>query len=133
MTQTPRDQLVETLRHTMVTLVARSEPDLSARQLGVFLTCYLSDTPQTVRGLAAQLKVAKPAITRALDRLEELDLTGRKRDQNDRRSVLVQRTMNGNAFLRGIRSVWPRRTRRAVLRFRRQHRGRPPRGKRAAD
>ena len=55
MTQTDRDQLVETLRHTMVTLVARSEFDLSARQLGVFLTCYLSDKPPTVRGLAEQL------------------------------------------------------------------------------
>jgi len=49
--------------------------------------------------------VSKPAITRALDRLGELDLAKRKTDPQDRRSVLVQRTPKGSAFLRDIRSV----------------------------
>ena len=44
----------------------------------MFLTCYLDDEAQTVRGLAAKLNVAKPAITRALDRLSEFDLVRRK-------------------------------------------------------
>ena len=60
-------------------------PDLSARQLGVFLTCYLETEAQTVRGLAAKLGVSKPAITRALDRLSEFDLVRRKTDPLDRR------------------------------------------------
>ena len=47
----------------------------------------------------------KPAITRALDRLGELDLARRKVDPLDRRSVLVQRTMKGAAFLRDLRSI----------------------------
>ncbi len=59
----------------------------------------------TVRGLAAELNVSKPAITRALDRLGELDLARRKVDPLDRRSVLVQRTMKGAAFLRDLRSI----------------------------
>ncbi len=63
------DQLVGILRDTVVALVRRDGPDLSARQLGVFLTCYLQDGAHTVRGLAADLNVSKPAITRALDRL----------------------------------------------------------------
>ena len=63
------DQLVGTLRDTIVALVRRDGPDLSSRQLGVFLTCYLQDGAHTVRGLAAELYVSKPAITRALDRL----------------------------------------------------------------
>jgi DNA-binding MarR family transcriptional regulator len=99
------DQLVGILRDTVVALVRRDGPDLSARQLGVFLTCYLHDGPHTVRGLAAELNVSKPAITRALDRLGELDLARRKVDPLDRRSVLVQRTMKGAAFLRDLRSV----------------------------
>jgi DNA-binding MarR family transcriptional regulator len=99
------DQLVGILRDTVVALVRRDGPDLSARQLGVFLTCYLHDGPHTVRGLAAGLNVSKPAITRALDRLGELDLARRKVDPLDRRSVLVQRTMKGAAFLRDLRSV----------------------------
>jgi len=49
--------------------------------------------------------VSKPAITRALDRLGELDLARRKVDPLDRRSVLVQRTLKGAAFLRDLRSI----------------------------
>ncbi len=99
------DQLVGVLRDTVVALVRRDGPDLSARQLGVFLTVYLTDGPHTVRGLAAELNVSKPAITRALDRLGELDLARRKVDPMDRRSVLVQRTLKGSAFLRDLRQI----------------------------
>ena len=99
------DQLVGTLRDTIVALVRRDGPDLSSRQLGVFLTCYLQDGAHTVRGLAAELNVSKPAITRALDRLGELDLARRKVDPADRRSVLVQRTLKGQSFLRDLRSI----------------------------
>ena len=102
--QTP-DQLVGVLRETVIALVRRDGPDLSARQLGVFLTCYLHDGGHTVRGLAADLNVSKPAITRALDRLGELDLARRKIDPLDRRSVLVQRTVKGQAFLRDLRGI----------------------------
>ncbi|HQT61779.1 MAG TPA: MarR family transcriptional regulator [Acidiphilium sp.] len=97
--------LVEIFRDTIVALVRREGVDLSARQLGVFLTCYLDEDAHTVRGLANQLNVSKPAITRALDRLSDLDLARRKVDPADRRSVLVQRTTKGSAFLRDIRSV----------------------------
>jgi DNA-binding MarR family transcriptional regulator len=85
------DQMVGILRETVVALVRRDGPDLSARQLGVFLTCYLH--------------VSKPAITRALDRLGELDFARRKVDPLDRRSILVQRTLKGAAFLRDLRSI----------------------------
>jgi DNA-binding MarR family transcriptional regulator len=97
--------LLEILHSTVVALVRREGPDLSARQLGVLLTCYLRDDAQTVRGLATQLSVAKPAITRALDRLGELDLVRRKTDQSDRRSVLIQRTAKGTAFIRELAAI----------------------------
>ena len=71
----------------------------------MFLTVYLTDGPHTVRGLAAELNVSKPAITRALDRLGELDLARRKVDPMDRRSILVQRTLKGTAFLRDLRGI----------------------------
>jgi DNA-binding MarR family transcriptional regulator len=93
---------VDVLRRTIVTLVRRDGPDLTARQLGVFLTCYLEAEAQTVRGLARNLSVSKPAITRALDRLSDFNLVRRKTDPLDRRSVLVQRTTIGAAFLRDI-------------------------------
>ena len=105
LTNQSSEQWVGVLRDTIVALVRRDGPDLSARQLGVFLTCYLNDGGHTVRGLAAELNVSKPAITRALDRLGELDLARRKVDPLDRRSVLVQRTMKGAAFLRDLRTI----------------------------
>ena len=99
------DQLVGILHDTVVSLVRRDGVDLSSRQLGVFLTCYLNEGGHTVRGLAQDLNVSKPAITRALDRLTELDFVRRKVDPADRRSVLVQRTVKGAAFLRETRHI----------------------------
>src|SRR3954468_15835142 len=95
-------ETVDVLRQTIVALVRRDGPDLTARQLSVFLICYLESEAQTVRGLAAKLNVAKPVITRALDRLSGFDLVRRKQDPLDRRSVLVQRTVSGAAFLRDL-------------------------------
>ncbi|QDH15723.1 MarR family transcriptional regulator [Oecophyllibacter saccharovorans] len=99
------DRLLCLLRDTITAIVRGDGADLSARQLGVFLTCYLQDGAHTVRGLAQALNVSKPAITRALDRLGELDLARRKVDPLDRRSVLVQRTLRGAAYLRELRTV----------------------------
>jgi DNA-binding MarR family transcriptional regulator len=99
------DQMIGLLRDSIVELVRREGPDLTARQLGVMLTCYTEAEPQTVRGLAAQLEVSKPAITRALDRLSEFELVRRKTDPMDRRSVLIQRTSSGAAYVRSLRAV----------------------------
>ncbi len=80
--------------------VRRESPDLSARQMALLLTVYLTPPPHTVRGLSETLAVSKPAVTRALDRLSELELLRRKIDESDRRSVLIQRTVKGSVFLR---------------------------------
>ena len=99
------DALTQVLRQTILALVRRNNVDLTSRQLGVFLTVCLTPGPHTVRGLAAGLNVSKPVITRALDRLGELDLARRKVDPMDRRSVLVQQTRAGDAFLAELRQV----------------------------
>jgi len=79
--------------------VRRDGPDLSARQMAITLGVYMADGPHTVRGLAADLNISKPAVTRALDRLEELGFVRRQKDPDDRRSVLVLRTVRGSVFL----------------------------------
>lgn len=86
-------------RRAMVSSVRRDAPDLSARQMAVLLTVYMTKAPHTVRGLAETLNVSKPAITRALDRLGEFGLARRKTDPRDRRSVVVQRTVKGSVYL----------------------------------
>ncbi len=87
-------------RRAIVESVRLDAPDLSARQMALLLTVYLTQAPHTVRGLAELLKVSKPAITRAVNRLSELELVRRKPDPNDKRSVLIQRTVRGSVFLR---------------------------------
>ncbi len=94
------DQALEVWRGAVLEVVRRDPADLSARQMAVVLTVYLSPPPHTVRGLATTLNVSKPAITRALDRLEKLEFVRRKADESDRRSVLVQRTVKGSVYLR---------------------------------
>jgi DNA-binding MarR family transcriptional regulator len=79
--------------------VRREGPDLSARQMALLLSIYLTPPPHTVKGLSKTLDVTKPAITRALDTLSQLDLLKRKRDPEDKRNVLVQRTVAGSVFL----------------------------------
>jgi DNA-binding MarR family transcriptional regulator len=93
-------QALDLWRGAIVESVRRDGPDLSARQMALLLTVYLTPPPHTVRGLAHTLNVSKPAITRALDRLSELGLIKRKTDDTDRRSVLVQRTVKGSVYLR---------------------------------
>ncbi|MFZ3032989.1 MAG: MarR family transcriptional regulator [Parvibaculum sp.] len=87
-------------QNVVLETVRRDGPDLSSRQLAILLTVYLTPPPHTVRGLAQSLNVSKPAITRALDTLGDLDLLKRKRDEMDRRNVLVQRTVSGAVYLR---------------------------------
>ena len=76
-------------------LVRDDHLDLTARQLAVLLTVYLEPPPHTVRGLARKLGVTKPVITRALDTMGRAGLVTRKRDEADRRNVLVHRTVDG--------------------------------------
>ena len=87
-------------RRAIVESVRLDAPDLSARQMSLLLSVYLTPATHTVRGLANLLKVSKPAITRAVNRLTGLGMVRRKPDPDDKRSVLIQRTVRGSAFLR---------------------------------
>ncbi|ODN72382.1 DNA-binding transcriptional repressor MarR [Methylobrevis pamukkalensis] len=80
-------------------LVRDDVTDLTARQTAILLTIYLEPPPHTVRGLAAKLAVTKPAITRALDTMGRAGLVSRRRDESDRRNVVVQRTVAGALFV----------------------------------
>ena len=96
---TPK-QALELWRAASVTALRRGHPELTARQFALLLQVYLAPPPHSVRGLARALAMSKPAVSRALDTLGRLDFLRRKRDEADRRSVLVQRTVKGAVFLR---------------------------------
>lgn len=86
-------------RNVMCDAVRADGPDLSMRQWAILLTVYLNPGPHTVRGLAEDLSVPKPAISRALDALSILGFVKRVRDAEDRRIVLVQKTTEGAIYL----------------------------------
>ena len=69
------------------------------RQWAILLTVYLHPGPHTVRALARELNVPKPAISRALDALSLLGFVRRVRDADDRRIVNVQKTTEGAIFV----------------------------------
>lgn len=79
--------------------VRAAGPDLSMRQWAIVLTVYLNPGPHTVRALARDLNVPKPAISRALDALSILGFVKRVRDTQDKRIVLVQKTPAGAIYL----------------------------------
>ena len=80
-------------------LVQNEAPDLNQRQLAILMTIYLEPPPHTVRALAAHLGVSKPVITRALDTMGAMNIVSRKRDERDRRNVVIQRTIEGALYI----------------------------------
>lgn len=94
--------IMATLKNVMLDLTRMDDRDLSNRQLGTMMLIYTEDGPQTVRAVAERLAVSKPAITRAMDKLEELGLAQRKEDPTDRRSVVLGRTPQGRTFMRDL-------------------------------
>ena len=77
-------------------------PDLTNRQMAIFLRVAMQTGPHTVRGLAAALNLSKPVITRALNKLSELGYLRRQRDLTDRRNVIIAPTDKGAQFLEHI-------------------------------
>lgn len=92
-------QALNLWRRALADYVRSDEIDMTARQQAVLMTVALTSGPHTVRGLAADLNIAKPAVTRALDVLEKYNYIKRVRDQHDLRSVLVQRTTDTTLWL----------------------------------
>jgi len=88
-------QALKLLHDFSYALVTDRQADLSPRQLTILLTIYLDPPPHNVRGLAKKLMVTKPVITRALDTMGKLGLVARRRDDADRRNVVIQRTVKG--------------------------------------
>jgi DNA-binding MarR family transcriptional regulator len=96
----PGDQKgLELWRRALLRYVRSGEPDLTNRQMALLLVVGLEGGLHTVRGLAARLGVSKPVVTRALNSLSGLDLVKRRVDERDRRSVFIDLTPDGEAFV----------------------------------
>lgn len=98
MTKQPGNHHVESAIFSLV----RSGHDYTVRQLAILYVCSYGQ-PVTVRALAEQLNIAKPAVTRAVDKLVKRHMVARKEDPDDRRSVLIAWTKHGRDFLCAIK------------------------------
>ena len=99
------------LWHNIISASLKELPyDLSARQMAVLTTVYLGKGPHTIRSLSDILNVSKPAICRAVDTLSMMDLIKRKKDEDDKRNVFIQRTVNGSVFLSDMADIVMRET-----------------------
>ena len=94
---------IEIFARTIKALVSDDRHDFSTRQLAIFLRVYLATESLTIRGLAAELNISKPAVTRGVDRLQNAGLVDRQRDKDDRRSIFVVRTKKGAKFFDEVR------------------------------
>ncbi|MGI4878956.1 MAG: MarR family winged helix-turn-helix transcriptional regulator [Janthinobacterium lividum] len=79
--------------------VKGDSPDLTNRQMALLMIVCLEPGQHTVRGLAARLGVAKPVISRVLDKLCGIGYVMRKTDPGDRRNIFVVPTGSGAEFL----------------------------------
>lgn len=95
-------QALDLWRMALTAYVRSDESDMTARQQAVLMTVALTPGPHTVRGLSAHLNIAKPAVTRALDVLEKSHFIKRIPDENDLRSVHIERTVEGMTWLRNF-------------------------------
>ncbi|MEO1553414.1 MAG: MarR family transcriptional regulator [Pseudomonadota bacterium] len=95
-------QALDLWRCALTAYVRSDESDMTARQQAVLMTVALTPGPHTVRGLSNHLNIAKPAVTRALDVLERNYFVKRIPDENDLRSVHIERTTQGMDWLRAF-------------------------------
>lgn len=97
------EEALRLLHETALGLVHAAKPgdmpDFTLRQLAILLTVYIEHPPHTVRGLAKKLGVTKPVITRALDSMGKHAIIARRRDETDRRNVIIQRTVQGALYV----------------------------------
>lgn len=101
-TESPAMLLLALLNRFFTAEVRSDHPELTTRQLAILLQIYFAEKPATVRALARSLDLGKPAVTRALDTLSRHGFVRRVKDADDKRNVLLYRTVRGSVFLREL-------------------------------
>ncbi len=104
-TELSERECLDLWRRAVCSSVRSDAPDLTARQQAILMTVALTRGPHTVRGLASLLKIAKPAVTRALDTLAKQNLIKRVKDESDLRNVFIERTEEGAQYLRSFSTM----------------------------
>jgi DNA-binding MarR family transcriptional regulator/DNA-binding XRE family transcriptional regulator len=95
--------LLRIFKDAMIAMVRAPGDDLTARQLTLLLKIYMeprSDT--TLLVIADELNMSASGVAVNLHRLEMLQLIVRKKDSSGRRTVSVEATPSGMAYLQAL-------------------------------
>jgi DNA-binding MarR family transcriptional regulator len=109
----PVSQTIESLNlwsKILISGMRQAKFDLSTRQTAILLSIYLDSQTHSVKTLAEQLGISKPAICRAVDVLCHEGLIKRKRSETDKRLVSLTKTIKGMIFLSDMAEVIHRET-----------------------
>lgn len=99
------------------TNMVRENIDLTLRQCAVLLAATDERLKgQSVAAYALHLGISKPAVTRACDKLAEMNLLKRAASTDDRRKVLIDVTKDGAAMVDRIRGGFLPKAKRASSR-----------------
>jgi DNA-binding MarR family transcriptional regulator len=96
------DTLLHHLRKMVLVMLKEEGRDLDCRDLAVLLISIDLAQPDPQYRLAEQLNIARPIVSRIVDKLELLELVARFPNPNDRRSVLVIPSAKGRALGRRL-------------------------------
>lgn len=84
---------------------ASSHFALTVRQLAILSLVYNEAIEASVDYYSKTLNLSKPAVTKAINRLEELKLVKRKPDTQDGRKVIVSSTLIGQNYIQQIQTI----------------------------
>lgn len=87
---------------TILHLVRNGDDDITLRQMSVLLLVYSREELYTPREVAANLGVAKPVVSRVMDKMQDFGVLRRVADPRDGRSVLLGRTPFGEEYMASL-------------------------------
>jgi DNA-binding MarR family transcriptional regulator len=90
---------------TLGALIEKMPHELTMRQCLILLHIYLANGEHNVKSLAYTFDLPKASVSRALSALVKLGLLKKRNNPNDKRNVIVHKTMKGIAFLNKFNDI----------------------------
>ena len=90
---------LSTIKTFLQLSIVDDNADLTNRQMAILLTIYDGKDEYSIKKLTEELHLTKPTISRAVERLLELNLVSKRTNPKDRRRVIVEKTFDGNVFI----------------------------------
>jgi DNA-binding MarR family transcriptional regulator len=97
------DAVLEWLRRIFWSVVRNGDPDLTTRQLALLLLAQDSLKPIGLKEVAMTLKIPKPSVTRAIDRLQFLQLIDRRPSSEGGKQLTLHLSGQGENYIQMMR------------------------------